>query len=376
MPTLFGRDPNPEAALAAVAIAVLLAWLCAEVAARLVRRVLFRSSAVGSEHAASMRAPVRIVRATLLALVSILLIPPALELFGEPLRNGLRLRTVVQWAFDEGLRVVVIVVLAFVCTRLIRVTTARFEGSLASATGPDAIERAKRARTLSQLVRNTANVFVVTVATLEVLDKLGINIAPIIAGASIIGVALGFGAQTLVKDVIGGFFLILENQVRVGDVAEINGTGGLVEAINLRTIVLRDLRGAVHVFPCGSVAALTNLTKDYSYALLDLRVGYRYDTDKVIDILTSVARDMSKDSPAAAAILEPLEVLGVDALGDAAVTIRVRLKTVPQRQWDVGRELRRRLKKACEANGIELSMAPQRVLVVPGSSPDAIDPPR
>ena len=371
MNMLFGHAPNTEVAIAAVVLAVILAWTCAEIAAKFTRRLLSRATPTGAPPAAVTRAPVRIVRATLFVLLAVVFIPPVLELFGQPLRTGLRLNTLVQWALDGGLRVLLIVVLAFVFTRLIRITTARFEESLGSKAGPDAIERAKRARTLSHLIRNTGNVFVTVVAALEVLDKFGINIAPILAGASIIGVALGFGAQTLVKDVIGGFFLILENQVRVGDVAEINGTGGLVEAINLRTIVLRDIRGAVHVFPCGSIATLTNLTKDFSYAVLDFRVDYRYDTDRVVDLLSAVAAELQQSRPLGPAMLEPLEVLGVETLGDLGVTIRARVKTVPQRQWEVGRELRRRLKKACEAAGIDLSLAPQRFLVVPNAATPA-----
>jgi small conductance mechanosensitive channel len=187
-----------------------------------------------------------------------------------------------------------------------------------------------------------------------VLQKLDLDITPILAGAGILGLAVGFGAQTLVKDAIAGFFLILENQVRVGDVAEINGTGGLVEAINLRTIVLRDVRGAVHVFPCGSVATLANLTKDFSYAVLDVNVHYRHDTDEVIDVLRQTAAALQQDPAFAPAITAPLEVLGVEDLGESGVKIRVRLKTHPQKQWEVTRELRRRVKKAFDEKGIEI----------------------
>jgi small conductance mechanosensitive channel len=264
--------------------------------------------------------------------------------------------------------VLLILVLAFVVTRAVGIATGRFERSLGEAAGHNQVERAKRARTLSQLVRSAATIFVVAVATLEVLNELGVNLAPILTGAGILGLAVGFGAQTLVKDVIGGFFLILENQVRVGDVAEINGTGGLVEAINLRTIVLRDVRGAVHVFPCGAVATLTNLTKDFSYAVIDLRVDYQYDTDRVVALLARVSAELAKDPAFAVVILDGLEVLGVEQLGASTVTIRARLKTVPQKQWDVARELRRRIKKTCEAEGIQLSLPPQRVELLPSHS--------
>ena len=140
----------------------------------------------------------------------------------------------------------------------------------------------------------------------------------------------------------------------MGDVAQINGTGGLVEAIKIRTIVLRDLTGAVHVFPNGSIATLANLTKDFSYAVLDIGVAYKEDTDRVVKVLREVAAALAQDEQFRSAVLEPLDVLGVDAFGDSQVTIKVRLKTVPLRQWEIGREFRRRIKKAFDERGIEI----------------------
>jgi len=192
---------------------------------------------------------------------------------------------------------------------------------------------------------------------------LRINIVPILTGAGILGLAVGFGAQTLVKDVISGFFLILENQVRVGDVAKINGTGGLVEAINLRTIVLRDQAGAVHVFPCGSVNTLANLSKDFAYALLDIQVAYKHDTDEVVSVMQQVAEDMRQSASHGPVMLEPLEVIGVEGFGESSVTIRIRMKTLPLKQWDTAREFRRRVKKAFDAAGIEIPF-PQRDITV------------
>jgi small conductance mechanosensitive channel len=164
-----------------------------------------------------------------------------------------------------------------------------------------------------------------------------------------------------VKDVISGFFLILENQVRVGDAAVINGQGGTVEALTLRTVVLRDVSGAVHIFPNGTITTLANQTKDYSYAVVDVSVGLREDSDRVVAVLTDVAKEMRASSSVAASLLAPLEVLGVESLTETAMTIRVRLKTVPLRQWDVAREFRRRLKKAFDVNGIEAPVAHQVV---------------
>jgi small conductance mechanosensitive channel len=216
------------------------------------------------------------------------------------------------------------------------------------------MEQLKRARTLSRLVQNGLTTVVAIVAALMILRELRIDIMPILTGAGIVGLAVGFGAQTLVKDLIGGFFLTFENQVRVGDVATINGTGGLVEAINLRTIVLRDLQGTVHVFPNGSIERLSNLTKDFSYYVVDVGVAYKEDTDAVAAVLQEVGADLLADPAYGASILAPLEVLGVDDFGDSQVTIKVRIKTLPIRQWEVGRELRRRIKNTFDAKGIEI----------------------
>jgi small conductance mechanosensitive channel len=187
-----------------------------------------------------------------------------------------------------------------------------------------------------------------------VLNQLEIDIMPILTGAGIVGLAVGFGAQTLVKDLIAGFFLTFEDQVRVGDVAVINGTGGLVEAINLRTIVLRDLEGTVHVFPNGSIERLSNRTKDYSYFVLDLGVSYREQPDTVFAVLREIGQELAADPVFGSTILEPLEILGVDDLGESQVTIKLRIKTLPIKQWEVGRELRRRIKVTFDARGIEI----------------------
>jgi small conductance mechanosensitive channel len=199
-----------------------------------------------------------------------------------------------------------------------------------------------------------------------VLDTLNIDTKPLLASAGIVGLGLGFGAQTLVKDVISGFFLIVDNYVRVGDTAEINGISGLVEAINLRTIVLRDYRGAVHVVPSGSVTTLTNLTKDYSYAVLDVTVVYAMNTDEVADVLRKVGDAIREDSTFAPVILEPIEILGIERLGDLGVTLRSRMKTLPAQQWNVTREMRRRVKQAFDAKGIQIPVTNAPPAAAPG----------
>jgi small-conductance mechanosensitive channel len=216
------------------------------------------------------------------------------------------------------------------------------------------IELEKRAATLGGIFRKSTSAVVWIVAVVMVLREAGFDIGPILAGAGVVGLAIGFGAQNLVKDVISGVFLLLENQVRVDDVAIINGTGGLVEAINLRTIVLRGLDGTVHVFPNGSINTLSNMTHSYSYYLFDIGVAYKEDTDRVVEVLKSIADELMREEEYKSIILEPLEVLGVDKFADSAVIIKVRIKTVPVKQWLVGREMNRRIKKRFDEEGIEI----------------------
>ena len=187
-----------------------------------------------------------------------------------------------------------------------------------------------------------------------ILRNLGIDIGPLLAGAGIAGLAIGFGAQELVRDFVSGFFILLENRVREGDVAIVNGTGGLVEEVGLRTLVLRDASGTVHIFQNGKIDTLSNMTKEWSAMVFDIGVAYKEDTDRVGEIMKTVAEEMSADSKYSSDILEPLEVMGVENFGDSAVVVRARLKTKPRQQWMIGREYRRRLKKAFDYHRIEI----------------------
>ncbi|OLE68973.1 MAG: hypothetical protein AUG74_09205 [Bacteroidetes bacterium 13_1_20CM_4_60_6] len=190
------------------------------------------------------------------------------------------------------------------------------------------------------------------VAILMVMRELTIDVIPILTGAGIAGLAIGFGAQNLVRDVISGFFLILEDQVRVGDLARINGVAGLVEQINLRTIVLRDGEGAVQVFPNGTITALANLSKQFAYAVVDLRVAYNENIDRVLGTIKEVGAVMEKDAVWGPLVLAPLEVIGVESLADGAATVRVKFKTQPLNQGRVANELRRRLMGTLVGRGI------------------------
>ncbi|MEO8051829.1 MAG: mechanosensitive ion channel family protein [Acidobacteriota bacterium] len=256
------------------------------------------------------------------------------------------------------IRVVVILAIALILSRIsgrvIRSVRTRIVAmmTLRAAEHSDAIE--KRASTIGALMRKVVSVLVWTMATIMAVKELGFDVAPLLAGAGVAGLAIGFGAQNLVRDVVSGLFILLENQIRVNDVAVINGTGGLVEQVNLRTIVLRGLDGVVHIFPNGTITTLSNMTMDYSYYVFDMGVAYKEDTDRVVATMQEVSEELRREPEFAAMILEPLEVLGVDKFADSAVIIKARIKTRPIRQWTVGRELNRRFKKKFDEIGIEI----------------------
>jgi small-conductance mechanosensitive channel len=256
-----------------------------------------------------------------------------------------------------AIRIALILALAFVAARAVRAAIRKLEAPMvraaeATETVPGAAR--KRVSTLTGLLGTIATSLVWSVATVVALGQLGLDVGPILAGAGILGLAVGFGAQNLVRDVLSGFFLVLENHVRVGDVAVINGTGGLVESISYRVTVLRDLAGVVHVFPNGSITTLSNMTLRWSAFLLDIGVAYKEDTDHVVAVMKRVAEELQEDPQLGPKILGPLEVFGVDEFADSAVVLKARLRTQPIEQWAVGREYRRRLKKAFDAEGIEI----------------------
>ncbi len=216
------------------------------------------------------------------------------------------------------------------------------------------IERGQRERTLLPLLRNVLSVFLVVVVTLILLSELGLDIAPLLAGAGVVGLAIGFGSQKLVQDVITGIFNLLEDTIAVGDVIQVGGHAGVVEAMSIRSLRLRDLSGNLHTIPFSGVDTVTNMTKDYSYYLMDIRIAYRESTDEVSQIIKDVGAALQDDPEYGPSILEPVEVLGVDGFKDSAVLIKARIKTRPIMQWWVGREYNRRLKMRFDERGIEI----------------------
>jgi small conductance mechanosensitive channel len=227
--------------------------------------------------------------------------------------------------------------------------------------GPDGGEISKKRRTLIPLLSKTVKYGALFIGALVTMHQVGINVTPILAGVGILSLAVGFGAQTLVKDIINGLFILFEDSIAVGDVVTVKGTGGLVEAVNLRTIRLRDLQGSVHVIPNSQVDIITNMTKEFSYYVLDVGVAYREDTDEVIAALQDIDAGMRQDPAYAVDMLDPIDILGVDRFDDSAVIVKARLKTKPIRQWYVGREFNRRMKKLFDERGIEIPF-PHRTL--------------
>ena len=272
---------------------------------------------------------------------------------------------------EASLRILLIALVAYVAIRALRFGLGKLEQVLLTwreREDKERIANEKRVKTLTGMLQTICLTLVWVVGVVMSLDQIGLDISPILAGAGIVGLAVGFGAQNLVRDVINGFFMILENQIRVGDVAIVNGTGGLVEAISFRTITLRDLSGTVHIFPNGTVTTLANMTKGWSAYVMDIGVAYKEDTDRVAEIMREVGKDLQQDEHFGRKILEPIEIMGVDAFGESEVVIKARIKTLPIEQWGVGREYRRRLKKAFDRENIEIPF-PHRTLYMGEASP-------
>lgn len=258
----------------------------------------------------------------------------------------------INWSLTSGVHIGVTLVLAAVAIKVAKMLSTRLIAALTRQ--KDDMEFQKRTQTLGSIVRYVLDITILIVTAMIVLGELGIQIGPVLAAAGIVGLAVGFGAQSLVKDVITGFFILLEDQIRVGDVVEIGQKGGLVEKISLRTTVLRDLAGNVHYVPNGKIDIVTNMTKDYSRYVFEIGVAYREDVDQVIELIKEVDADLRDDPAFRDDILEPIEILGLDQFGNSALVIKARTKTVPIKQWGVAREFNRRLKKKFDENDIEI----------------------
>ena len=229
-------------------------------------------------------------------------------------------------------------------------------------------EARKRAETLGRVFRYIAAVVISLVAGMLVLSELGVSVAPILGAAGVVGLAVGFGAQSLVKDFFTGFFLLLENQIRQGDVVKLGEHAGLVEEVTLRYVQLRDYDGNVHFVPNGTISSVVNMSRGFAQAVVDIGVGYGEDLDRVMDVMREVGREMRADPAHAERILDDLELAGVERWADSAVVIRGRFRVAPLQQWTVRRDYLRRLKRAFDEYGIEIPF-PQLKIHRPAARP-------
>jgi small conductance mechanosensitive channel len=263
---------------------------------------------------------------------------------------------ILPWLLTHGLKIVIILVIAYVA----KITLSRIirRAVILAVVAEDGIaaEEAekKREETLIRIFNGALAVILITITLLMVLQEIGVEIAPLLAGAGIIGLAFGFGGQYLIRDLISGLFLILENQYRIGDVVNINSTGGLVEDISLRMTTLRDLNGTVHHIPHGEITMVSNLSKSFARVNIDVGISYSSDIEHVIKVVNRVGLELSEDFDFKDSIITPPKFLRVNEFADSAIIIKILGDTKPLKQWEISGEFRKRLKKAFDKEGIEI----------------------
>ncbi len=266
------------------------------------------------------------------------------------------------------LRIFVIVGVAYFLNRLSKQLIVKLRDQL-NARSADNIEEIKRLNTLSMVLRYIVTTVIMAITIVEILHELGISIAPVLAAAGVVGLAVGFGARSLVKDYFNGFFLLLENQIRKDDVVEIANKSGLVEEITLRYIKMRDYEGNVHYVPNGQITTVTNRSRDFAYAVMDIRVGYDENIAKVMQIMHEVGTSIMQDTQLQDKVLDKLDIAGVDNLAESAVIIRCRMKVRPLEQWTIKREYLKRIKNAFDAQQIEIPFPHLTVYQGPTAEP-------
>lgn len=261
----------------------------------------------------------------------------------------------------EVLKVLLVLLITVLALRLTAKISAKADRLIVERGELNPAEGVKRRRTVANIVKYSINVLVLTIAAVTILHETGIDIKPLLAGAGVAGIMIGLGAQNLMRDTLAGLFVLLEHQYDVDDWIRVAGVTGRVENVTLRRTQLRDIDGNVHFVPNGQATVVTNLTKEWARARLDIGVAYKENVDRVIEVLKDIGQEMESDSEWGPRLLEPMEVPGVQALGDSSVDIRIFFKTLPDEKWNVARELRRRIKNRFDAEGIEIPF-PHRTL--------------
>ena len=258
-------------------------------------------------------------------------------------------------------QILVALLVAWIAYRVLVLLLRRVERGVERADATTISLHEQRVRTISGLLRSVGIGFIGIVAMFMVLRAVGLDIGPLLAGAGVIGLAVSFGAQSLVKDIISGLFILFENQFGVGDVVRIKDVSGRVEKMTLRIVVMRDLHGVVHIVPNGEITQVSNLTRAFSRAVLEIRVAYRENVDRVLELLREVGRELAEDAEWKPLLVEEITVPGIESFGESGMTLRVIATTIPLKQWDVARELRLRIKRRFDAEGIEIPY-PHRTL--------------
>ncbi len=261
-------------------------------------------------------------------------------------------KSILGWLVSHGPGIIVVAIITFLLLVLARAISNRLVTMY--ITRQDDREIQKRAKTLGSMFYNVLRIAILVLAVLLLMDQFNIQIGALLAAAGIAGIAIGFGAQHLVQDVTNGFFIILDDEIRVGDFVEAAGKQGIVERVTFRHTVLRDWNGNVHYIPNSKIDIVTNMTKFYSYCLLDVGVAYREDVDEVAEVIRLVGEDLRGDEKLGDFVLEPIEIQGLKEFADSALIIRARIKVKPGEQFRMTREFNRRLKKAFDARNIEI----------------------
>jgi len=281
------------------------------------------------------------------------------------------LRDLLDWSVlaAVGINLLIAVAVAALAYWVLRLVLRRVEKSLGEPTPGALTLQEQRTRTLVGLFRSIGRVVIGIMFVFMILGAIGVDLGPLLAGAGVVGLAISFGAQSLVKDVISGLFILIENQFGVGDVIRIEGVSGAVERMTLRVVVLRDVEGVVHIVPNGQITKVSNLTRTWARVVLDVGVAYKEDLDRVMAVLREVGRELEQDPEWGPLLVEPVEVPGVESFGDSQVTVRVWAKTLPLKKWDVARELRRRIKQRFDRERIEIPFPHQTVYWGEGQQP-------
>lgn len=275
-----------------------------------------------------------------------------------------------EWGF-QAFQFFLVIVIALIILKVVKASIRKVGNGMQNRTN-DAGEK-KRIDTLMRVFDYLANVVILLIGALIALGTIGISIGPILAAAGVVGLAVGFGAQSLVKDYFTGIVLLMENQIRAGDVIEIGGRTGAVETVTLRYVRIRDKDGNVHFVPNGQISSVCNMTMDFGYALMEIGIAYKEDVDKAWQIIQKVGDEMAEDEAYKHNILEPMLVMGVHALADSAVIIRARFKTIAGEQWAVRREYHRRIKAAFDHVGIEIPFPHMTIYKGEASAPKQIN---